>query len=70
MVDATDTVLLKLLRPSVRKRLVHSDRVLFGAGASPRPVKPGHPPSFTLVEETVVPSPPTAPAPPAPKPVP
>ncbi len=56
--EATDTVLLRLLRPSVRKRLVLEERVLFGAAAAPRAVKAveNRPPTFSLVEETVAPS--------------
>jgi hypothetical protein len=54
--NATDAILLKLLRPSVRRRLVLPTRVLFGAAASPRPVKNKEkdPQTFSVVEETTI----------------
>jgi len=50
----TDAVLLRLLRPSARKRLLLSERLLLGASAAPRPRKENHPERFMLVEETVL----------------
>ncbi len=70
-VAGTDSILMNLLRPSVRRRLVLGNRVLFGASASPRPVKPDSPQTYSVAEETVIaaPLPPPAP-PPAPPPPP
>jgi hypothetical protein len=44
---STDAVLFRLLQPSVRQRLVRSDRVLLGAGAAPRPTQEDQPPTST-----------------------
>jgi hypothetical protein len=74
--SGTDAVLLNLLRPSVRRRLLLGDQVLFGAAAAPRPAVENQPQSFSVVEETVIAAeaqpppaaPPPPPAPPAPPP--
>jgi hypothetical protein len=66
--SGSDAILLNLLRPSVRRRLLFSDHVLFGAAAAPRPTAENQPQSFSVVEETVIAA--EAPSPPAPAPTP
>jgi hypothetical protein len=57
-VDGPDTVLLNLLRPSIRRRLVLEDHVSLGVGATPNPGNPElQAPTITLVEESVVDTP-------------
>jgi hypothetical protein len=51
-IQGTDAVLLDLLRPSTRERLVLSPSLRFAAGVTPRPVKENRAPSYMLVEET------------------
>lgn len=50
-----DSVLFRLQRPSVRRRVVLPARVLFGGAAAPRPVTDEKPQTFSVVEETVIP---------------
>ena len=53
--QATDSVLLHLLRPSVRQRMVLSERLELGAGAALRSPRENQPASYTLVQETMSP---------------
>lgn len=55
--DATDGVLMNLLRPSTRKRLLHTSDLAFGAAAAPRPATEKLPARVTLVEATALPLP-------------
>jgi hypothetical protein len=49
--NGTDSLLLHLLWPSVRKQVTSSDRLALGASVAPRPRKENEPQSFTLVQD-------------------
>jgi hypothetical protein len=50
----TDALLLDLLRPWQRKRLIMTDRVLFGAAGVARSKAEGNVPGFTVVQEALI----------------